>query len=495
MSDKKQSLLADDALSQSIHAHSGHAQAQQASSKVAVLRSDDTAPGETSVHLGDHTDGDGGDHSDGSFAQSHAEGLHEGLHASTAVAPMQKYRKRARRSRRAQRIQQQQSEGLPLRHADADVSDSEEQEEETRYRVAAYCTCDTYHLAKLYHFMTTRARSAVTAAPVPAISRASSNLAQQSLPSVRSTRASASDLTAAAAAAAAAAAGAGAGGVGSGVSHVDAGDESGAPRSLQQVLELSRVSLTFFGSDVVQIKIRTEALSMQKHAFVFEYGCLACFNCTPAEEAELVAMLARFEEDPLTARERKAGVEHMEYVYGSHSHVSNDTVMLAGDASLEKLSVAFAMAQCVKLNVFEERIDQEIEKSKELPEALAKTGSIGLTRNEMAKKIGKLFIERNNVNLHADILDDPEFFWEQDRYKHVYEKLFKYLELGKRVGLLNKRLGILKELFDMVADQLEVAHSEKLEYIIIYLIVVEVVVMVGWQILIKDVLGFFNHGH
>ncbi len=66
------------------------------------------------------------------------------------------------------------------------------------------------------------------------------------------------------------------------------------------------------------------------------------------------------------------------------------------------------------------------------------------------QKVGKLFIERNNINLHADILDDPEFFWEQDRYKHVYEKLFKYLELGKRVGLLNKRLGIMKELFDMI---------------------------------------------
>ncbi len=66
--------------------------------------------------------------------------------------------------------------------------------------------------------------------------------------------------------------------------------------------------------------------------------------------------------------------------------------------------------------MFEERIDQEIEKSKELPQSLARTGSIGLTRTEMAKKIGKLFIERNNVNLHTDILDQPEFFWEQDKY-------------------------------------------------------------------------------
>jgi len=89
---------------------------------------------------------------------------------------------------------------------------------------------------------------------------------------------------------------------------------------------------------------------------------------------------------------------------GAQFHVQNDTITLASDSSLEKLSVAFAMAQCVKLNVFEERIDEEIEKNRDLPESLAARGTIELSRTEMARKIGKLFIERNNVNLHADIL-------------------------------------------------------------------------------------------
>jgi uncharacterized Rmd1/YagE family protein len=58
------------------------------------------------------------------------------------------------------------------------------------------------------------------------------------------------------------------------------------------------------------------------------------------------------------------------------------------------------------------------------------SGSIELSRTEMAMKVGKLFIERNNINLHFDILDTPEFFWEQDVYKSVYDSLFNYLELG-----------------------------------------------------------------
>jgi hypothetical protein len=109
---------------------------------------------------------------------------------------------------------------------------------------------------------------------------------------------------------------------------------------------------------------------------------------------------------------------------------------------------------------------------------LRRTGSVGLSHNAISRKIGKLFIERNNgtpgsaaglmrsacppplcvcclpaVNLHFDVLDTPEFFWEQDKYKNVYDRLHGYLELTKRVELLNKRLDIMKELLDMLADE------------------------------------------
>lgn len=48
--------------------------------------------------------------------------------------------------------------------------------------------------------------------------------------------------------------------------------------------------------------------------------------------------------------------------------------------------------------------------------------------------------------------------------------------------------------FGVCSDQLDNFHAEKLEYIIIYLIVIEVVVAVGWNILLKDIFGFFQHG-
>lgn len=51
-----------------------------------------------------------------------------------------------------------------------------------------------------------------------------------------------------------------------------------------------------------------------------------------------------------------------------------------------------------------------------------------------------------------------------------------YLEMSGRVEVLNKRLDMLKELLDVLQQQQENAHASKLEWIVIWLIVIEVIV-------------------
>jgi len=48
---------------------------------------------------------------------------------------------------------------------------------------------------------------------------------------------------------------------------------------------------------------------------------------------------------------------------------------------------------------------------------------------------------------------------------------------------------------DVLSQQLARQHDTKLEWIVIWLIVAEVVVEVFWNILIKDILGFFHHNN
>jgi uncharacterized Rmd1/YagE family protein len=72
-----------------------------------------------------------------------------------------------------------------------------------------------------------------------------------------------------------------------------------------------------------------------------------------------------------------------------------------------------------------------------------------MNSTDINKRLGQLFTTRAEVNLHSDMLDTPDCFWDRDEYEHVYMRMRKYLELEKRLAVLNQRLDIIKELLDL----------------------------------------------
>ena len=53
------------------------------------------------------------------------------------------------------------------------------------------------------------------------------------------------------------------------------------------------------------------------------------------------------------------------------------------------------------------------------------------------------------------MLDEPDFFWEDDEYEPLYKKVMKYLSVENRVQILNTRLDILRALYVSLLFQLE----------------------------------------
>ncbi|CAE7843927.1 RMD1 [Symbiodinium sp. KB8] len=155
--------------------------------------------------------------------------------------------------------------------------------------------------------------------------------------------------------------------------------------------------------------------------------------------------------------------------------LSGDDVELCSTCASEKLAASYAFAQSTKLSVSERQVDAEIERTKHVPVTLARTGKIPLSASAISKQTGVLFILRSSVNLTSDILDTPEVFWDDDSFEPTYELATAYLDLSTRVDIVNTRLDILRELLDMLSSQLEVDHSVRLEWIVIWLIVAEVV--------------------
>lgn len=208
------------------------------------------------------------------------------------------------------------------------------------------------------------------------------------------------------------------------------------------------------------------------HIFIFDYGAAVFWNLSLADEETLIAKLQEYLIKPV-----KKGFEAFEYTIGKAQSVVQDEITLCKTDSVEMqmLAVSYGLSQSMKLQVFEDRISQKIEETEFIPEHLARYGRIPLSRRAVSRKIGELFIERNSVNLHTDILDAPIFFWDHPEYEPLYAMTVKDLDLHSRTHVLNRRLDILRELFEVMGDHLNTRYSAMLEWIIILLILIEVI--------------------
>jgi uncharacterized Rmd1/YagE family protein len=226
--------------------------------------------------------------------------------------------------------------------------------------------------------------------------------------------------------------------------------------------------------------------------FIFPYGTAVFWGMPPPAELKLLALLSLRglyehelgdpETDDMefhyhsTVRDRQGEEEGSEPL--GKTRLSGDDVELCSASAQEKLAVSYAFAQSTKLSVSERMVDTEIDRSKDVPVTLAKTGKIPLSAVEISKQIGRLFILRTGVNLTSDILDSPEAFWDDNTYESAYKKVQAYLDLSVRVDVLNTRLDIIRELLDMLNSQLETQHHIRLDWIIILLIFAGVVLQI-----------------
>jgi len=140
----------------------------------------------------------------------------------------------------------------------------------------------------------------------------------------------------------------------------------------------------------------------------------------------------------------------MAFSNGDRSSIAKDAIVLCTLSVAEKIALSFAMAQSATLGAFETRVEDRIRSTKHIPSSLASVGSIQFSQEDTSRLIGQLFIELADINIHSNILDEPEYFQrsqDNDDFKFLYEKMLKYQDVANRVAILNKRLSILRDLY------------------------------------------------
>lgn len=238
---------------------------------------------------------------------------------------------------------------------------------------------------------------------------------------------------------------------------------------LQQTMQ--KHGTTHLYRDVVHLQVKKEK-QVKGDVFFFDYAVIVLWGFTIEEEQAFLKELKECERETIA----KSHIDEFTFAYGSNMKIDEDQIMLDNKNIFTKLAISYGLAQSVKLANFEELLDKTIDHTKRLPIDLASRGKIGLTRGEISRKMGEIFIERNFINLHSEMLDTPEFFWDHPDLEVYYRRTVHYLDLAKRVEILNKRLAVVHELFEILSNELKHQHSSRLEWTIIILIVIEVMI-------------------
>lgn len=264
---------------------------------------------------------------------------------------------------------------------------------------------------------------------------------------------------------------------------------------LKDYLTKQRFSLKQF-DDVIHTKI---SANPDVDLFIFPFGCVSIWGSSEDGEHIILQKLREFEIEPV----EEVMSDFIYFDYCPDAAANNDpsstfideerNKIILGDKSEHvKLSVSHALAQSVKLNVLEKSVSKILESTTPIQKELAKTGSVSLSKKEISKQIGHLFSERYSINLHSDILDTPEFFWKRPSYEPLYLMTAQFQDISVRQGILNNRLDIIQELYNVLSNELNYKNSARIEIIIVVLIAIEVMLALYHYEVIPTILNLFR---
>ena len=209
--------------------------------------------------------------------------------------------------------------------------------------------------------------------------------------------------------------------------------------------------------------------------FVFDFGCLVVWGCSRPQLARVVENLLNFcthvfpypTEDKVTYCPLKGG----------EAGIVGDTIYVSNEEIYEKLAHSYALSQGVQLDIYERDLAARIDELGDLPQELKETGDVVLSTAETAKKLGEIFLLQYEVNLHSDVVESPpDTFWDLDSVAPVYGIARGYLDLEHRVDVLNKRLSFMRDMYSMLQSETQVRDTNKLDWIIIFGVIGEVLV-------------------
>ena len=208
-------------------------------------------------------------------------------------------------------------------------------------------------------------------------------------------------------------------------------------------------------------------------AVLFRYGVVVLFGVKSPDEARFVETLRPL----LTNAYQTPEIEELEiHCRRSSTGVQSGAVSL-DEISLEKLQViADALSKNLVLTLYEKKVAGEFDKIEPLAQELATHGKVSADSKKLLSKIGSMLLIEHRMVGRAEIGDKPETLWNFPQLEGLYASLEDEFELKERQSALDRKLGLISDTAQTLADVWDNKQLHKLEWYVIGLIIFEIVI-------------------
>lgn len=212
-------------------------------------------------------------------------------------------------------------------------------------------------------------------------------------------------------------------------------------------------------------------------AVLFRYGVAVLIGVAPDEESAFLQHLRSRIESRLDSPEEETAI--VAVAGGAEDQVQPGGPIQLRDVSPERfLIIADVLAKSVVLAHDEREVAKVFEIIEPFTKELAKHGRAWRNRKEMLKLLGNALLVQHRVSGRVAVAEKPDALWDRPDLERLYARLEDEYELSERVDALNRKLSVLAETANTLADIIDTRRSLRLEQTVVVLIAFEIVMTI-----------------
>lgn len=207
-------------------------------------------------------------------------------------------------------------------------------------------------------------------------------------------------------------------------------------------------------------------------AVLLGYGAVVLFNLEPVEKVAFLTKLSSQVSDSFADPETEEVEVQLKL---AESERVKEGKILLHDFSVERLQiVADILAKSVVLSHYETSLATVFDQIEPFAASLQSEHRSTRQSRELLRQLGTTLLVQHKIVGRVEIIDKPELLWESPQLENLYLRLEDEYEIRERHHALERKLELISQTAQTVLEFMQHSSSQRVEWYVVILIVVEI---------------------